>query len=48
MMIFNSEHKVTSSYDAVLEWLGTAHLNDDKNFISEFENMVKKAKGIKK
>lgn len=46
MLVTNSQYKGDSNYDAVSGWLNTTHLNDRHGFMSEFKDIVAKAKSL--
>lgn len=45
MLITNSAYKGKSSYDNILSWLNSTHLEDKYGFKTEFKQIVERAKG---
>ncbi len=46
MLLTESEYKGTSSYDEIINWLNSIHLNDEHGFKEAFKNIVETASGI--
>ena len=47
MLLCDSKHKGSSTYDHILNWMETIALNDDKGYRKEFSALVKKAKTLR-